>query len=258
MDASQVEADRLRDLAKARASRVSVLSHEIRTPLALVKGAAELLAEQSPGPLNDRQRRFIDTITHNCEDMIVMAETLLASARIEAQLFSLHMERVDARTLARQTIRDLRRVVQATILFDSRGAPLWMELDRNLIRQVLWNLVNNAARHGGPAVKIVVRITSGDDDVLLSVSDDGPGMNAQDRENLFVPFAVGSSARSGTGLGMTITREIVVLHGGRLFVDTGAKGGTTIFVSLPMRRSHTVHSTHEGGTGGGAARARRR
>lgn len=232
LEASRHEAERLRSLAQARASRSSVLSHEIRTPLALVKGAAELLAEQTPGPLNDRQRQFVDTITQNCQSMIAMAEDLLITARLEAQLFELHVERTDLRALVRQTVREMRRVHPGRILLDSRGAPLWLDVDRNLIRQVIWNLVNNAARHGGEGVVIVVRITEGDHDVLVSVSDDGPGMTPEERENLFVPFGVGART-SGTGLGMVITREIVDLHGGRIFVDTAARVGTVVLLSLP-------------------------
>ncbi|GHG49249.1 hypothetical protein GCM10011331_11640 [Flavimobilis marinus] len=232
LEASRHEAERLRSLAQARASRSSVLSHEIRTPLALVKGAAELLAEQTPGPLNDRQRQFVDTITQNCQSMIAMAEDLLITARLEAQLFELHVERTDLRALVRQTVREMRRVHPGRILLDSRGAPLWLDIDRNLIRQVIWNLVNNAARHGGEGVVIVVRITEGDHDVLVSVSDDGPGMTPEERENLFVPFGVGART-SGTGLGMVITREIVDLHGGRIFVDTAARVGTVVLLSLP-------------------------
>lgn len=232
LDASRHEAERLRSLAQARASRSSVLSHEIRTPLALVKGAAELLAEQTPGPLNARQQQFVDTITQNCQSMIAMAEDLLTTARLEAQLFELHVERTDLRSLVRQTVREMRRVHPARILLDSRGAPLWLDVDRGLVRQVIWNLVNNAARHGGAGVVIIVRITVGEDDVLVSVADDGPGMTPAERENLFVPFSTGA-ASTGTGLGMVITREIVELHGGRIFVDTAARAGTVVLLSLP-------------------------
>lgn len=235
LEAAREEAERLRDLAKARAARSSVLSHEIRTPLALVKGAAELLAEETPGPLNDRQRQFVETITQNTHDMIAMAEDLLTTARLEAQLFKIHLERSDLRSLVRQTVREMRRVHPGQILLDSQGAPLWMRVDPNLIRQVIWNLVNNSARHGGADVTITVRITVGDDDVLVSVSDDGPGMSAEAQENLFVPFAIGAESRAGTGLGMVITKEIVSLHGGRIFVDSAARRGTIILLSLPLR-----------------------
>ncbi|MBC7291553.1 MAG: HAMP domain-containing histidine kinase, partial [Actinotalea sp.] len=215
---SRHEAERLRDLAKERAQRTSVLSHEIRTPLALVKGAGELLAEETPGPLNDRQRQFLATITQNVQQVIDMAEDLLVEARMEATLFDVHLTTTDLRVLVRQTVRELRRLHSVPILLDSRGAPLMVPVDRNLMRQAIWNLVNNAARHAGEGVSITVRLVGGDETVLLSVSDDGSGMTPQERAALFTPFATGSTRRPGAGLGMMITQRIVELHGGRMFV----------------------------------------
>lgn len=242
------EAERLRTLARARAERSSVLSHEIRTPLTLVQGAAELLAEETPGPLNDRQRRFVDTILDNCGQMIAMAEDLLTAARLEARLFELHLEHTDLRALARQTVREMRRMHGVTVLLDSRGAPLWLDLDRNLVRQALWNLVNNAARHSGAEVTITVRITVGDDDVLVSVADDGPGMTAAERETLFLPFVVGGGPGRGTGLGMMITKEIIELHGGRIFVDTATRAGTIVLLTLPLRAATPAADPPDGGS----------
>lgn len=232
-DISQ-ETERLRELARERAERTSVLSHEIRTPLALVKGAGELLAEETPGPLNARQRQFLSTITENTQQMIDMAEALLVEARLEAALFELHLVTTDLRSVVRQTVRELRRVHSTPILLDSRGVPLLLPLDRGLMRQAIWNLVNNAVRHAGAGVTITVRLTDGDGAALLSVSDDGLGMTQQQGAEL-LSTASGSGARpSGSGLGIMITRKIVALHGGRMFVDTVPQRGTTILMSLML------------------------
>lgn len=226
------EAERLRELARERAERTSVLSHEIRTPLALVRGAGELLAEQTPGPLNVRQQQFVSTITDNTQQMIDMAEALLVEARLEAALFELHLVTTDLRGLVRQTVRELRRVHTTPILLDSRGVPLLLSLDRGLMRQAIWNLVNNAVKHAGPGVTITVRLTGGDGTALLSVSDDGRGMSAQRSAELLDTTTRRDTSSSGTGLGIMITRKIVALHGGRMFVDAVPQRGTTILLSL--------------------------
>ncbi|ACZ31997.1 histidine kinase [Xylanimonas cellulosilytica DSM 15894] len=225
------EAERLRALAKERADRVSVLAHEIRTPLALVKGAGELLAERTPGALNDIQSTFVETITQNTEAVIAMAEDLLTEARLEADLFTLQLEETDLRHLVRRTVRELRQVNQMSISLDSRGAPVTVMVDRRLMRQALWNLVTNAGRHAGSAAPVVVRITPGEESVLVAVSDAGRGMDADERRDLFTPFA---PHHRGTGLGLVITRRIVELHGGRVFVDTVARRGTTVLLSVPV------------------------
>lgn len=227
------EAGRLRALAKERAERVSVLSHELRTPLALVKGAGELLADGAPGPLTDRQRQFLTTITDNTQRMIGMAEDLLTDARLEATLFDIRITRTDLRALVRQTVRELRRVQDTEIRLDNRGAPLLVPVDRQLMRQAIDNLVTNAVRHA-QGEYVEVRVTAGDASVLIAVSDNGTGISPADRARLFAAFQTGSSPSPGTGLGMLITHRIVDLHGGRIFVDTLAGRGTTIYLSLPL------------------------
>ncbi|MBW3084282.1 Adaptive-response sensory-kinase SasA [Austwickia sp. TVS 96-490-7B] len=228
-------ADEAAEALRARLERPSVFSHEVRTPLALIKGAAELLAEETPGPLNPRQREFVTTITSNAEQVIGMAEDLLTEARMSSRLFRLDRELLDIRSLASDTVRTLRRIHDVPIRLSGQGRPLYIEADRGLLRQALYNVVNNAARHAGPDVTITVEVTEADGQIVVAVSDDGSGMSAKDRETLFTPFAVGSSHRPGTGLGMMITESIVTEHGGRVLVDTVDGHGTTFFLTLPSQ-----------------------
>ena len=233
--ARAVEAERLRELAKARASRISTLSHEIRTPLALIKGAGELLADESPGPLTTAQARFVGTITSNCQQLVEMAESLLSQARLEANLFELRLEQVDLRSLVRVTVRELRRLHPGRLQLDDHGPALIAHADPRLLREVLWNLINNALRHAGADALVTVRVIEGEGEAIISVVDDGRGMDASERSHLFEPLKVGSSEKPGTGLGMSITEDIVDLHGGRILVDTAARRGTVIYVTLPLR-----------------------
>lgn len=230
-----VEAERLRELAKARASRISTLSHEIRTPLALIKGAGELLADESPGPLTTAQARFVGTITSNCQQLVEMAESLLSQARLEANLFELRLEQVDLRSLVRVTVRELRRLHPGRLQLDDHGPALIAHADPRLLREVLWNLINNALRHAGADALVTVRVIEGEGEAIISVVDDGRGMDSAERTQLFEPLKVGGSERPGTGLGMSITEDIVDLHGGRILVDTAARRGTVIYVTLPLR-----------------------
>ncbi|MDN6793927.1 MAG: HAMP domain-containing histidine kinase [Propionibacterium sp.] len=225
----------LRAYHEERMARPNVLSHELRTPLTVVQGSAELLLEESPGPLNDVQRGFVATIAENSHQVIEMANDLLEEARIESELFNMHPERVEVRQLVRECVRNLRRVHAAPIRLDSRGAPLHLALDPVLMRQAITNLINNAARHAGEGVTITVSVLDSEETVTVAVSDDGEGMTPQEREALFVPFATGGSRRPGTGLGMMITQRIVELHGGRVLVDTIARRGTTVYLVLPVR-----------------------
>lgn len=237
----------LRAYHEERSARPNVLSHELRTPLTVVQGSAELLLEESPGPLNALQREFVSTIAENSHQVIEMANDLLEEARIDSELFNMHPERVEIRQLVRECVRTLRRVHKAPIRLDSRGAPVHLVVDPALMRQAVTNLINNAARHAGEGVTITVSVLDGEETVTLAVSDDGEGMTPEERASLFVPFATGGSRRPGTGLGMMITQRIVELHGGRVLVDSIARRGTTVYLVLPLR--------WEPGPGGDAAGA---
>lgn len=227
------ELARLRAFHEEQMRRPNVLSHELRTPLTVVRGAAELLLDESAGPLNPDQKRFVQTIAENSNQVIEMASDLLAEASLELDLFNLRLEWTEMRQLVRKCVAQLRRVHTASIRLDNHGAPLRMQVDPRLMGQAVTNVVNNAARHAGEGVSILVRVTESDETVTISVSDDGTGMPPQDRALLFTPFATGGSRRPGTGLGMMITQRIVELHGGRILVDTISRKGTTVFLTLP-------------------------
>lgn len=214
-------------------AHAQVLSHEIRTPLALVRGAAELLSEETPGPLTPTQRYFVDTVVQNTGQAISMAEDFLLDARLRHGTTALEVVPTDLRVLVRDVVRELRRVSDLSIHLDDRGEPLVARVDPGLIRQVIWNLVNNALRHSGSTV-VTVRIAGGDEGAIISVSDDGSGMDPSRRQDLFTPFSSDAPGRSGTGLGMSITRGIVEAHGGRIVVDTMARHGTTVFAVIPL------------------------
>lgn len=238
--AARLEAEQAAALLASRLERPSVFSHEVRTPLALIKGAAELLAEQSPGPLNERQREFVTTITSNAEQVITMAENLLTEARLSSRLFVLEAEPLDLRPLVQDTVQALRRIHDVPLRLTGQGRPVLVDGDPGLLRQALVNVITNAVRHAGPDVTVTVEVSESEGQAVVAVSDDGTGMSEQERATLFAPFAVGSTHRPGTGLGMMITESIITEHGGRILVDTVDGHGTTIYVTLPSLPTHTV------------------
>lgn len=214
-----------------------ILSHEIRTPLSLIKGAAELLADESAGTLNSDQRHFVETITDNSERVIAMAEDFLTDAKLDSPNFTLTYSQFDLRELLRDTARELREVNDAQIFLRDRGEPLILNADRVLMRHVAWNLINNAVRHAGTESCIEVRTYPTVEGAVVEIRDDGRGMTPTERSDLFTPFAhVGTpttTTGSGTGIGLGIVERIVRLHHGRIIVDTLTGKGTSIHVVTP-------------------------
>ncbi|MER1997393.1 MAG: HAMP domain-containing sensor histidine kinase [Arthrobacter sp.] len=238
----RAEAHRLRGIAQRNADQISVVSHEIRTPLSLMKGAADLLAEASPGPLTDSQSRFVQTISANCHSVITLSEDLLTQARIDAGMFELHPQRVNLRALTMSVISELRHLHPLPIALDCPGAPPRLWADPMLVRQALTNLINNAVAHARNAELITVRVVNADAQILVSVSDDGEGIPEGERQRLFERFRSGKPLRDGTGLGLVITRAIIQMHGGDVFVDSTPNRGTTMLFTLPKDGSRSIES----------------
>lgn len=232
------ENSRLRALASRRADQVSLLSHEIRTPLAIIQGSAELLAEKGPGPLLPRQEGFVRRIIDNAGRMSTLAEQLLTQARLESDAFRMHPEHVDLRSLVRSVVLELQPITDVPIVMDAPGAPVSAHVDPQLIRQVLNNLITNAARSDPGSSSIEVRITGGEDDVIVAVSDGGSGMSDEQRDRLFRRFTSGRPLGNGTGIGLFIAQQLVELHGGRIFVDTITGKGTTMLFTIPRGGRH--------------------
>lgn len=229
----RAEIARVHGILRDRADQLAVFSHEIRTPLSLIKGGAELLADGSAGPLTAAQEGFTATIRSNSDHLITLAEDLLIQARIEAGMFRVQLSLVDIRAVVRDIVQELRAIHPHDLVLDAPGVGRRMYVDKRLIRQAVANLVNNGARHTPHDGEIKIRVTSYNDEVIISVSDTGAGMSDEQRANLFERYASGQAPREGTGLGMIITRKIAELHGGGVHVDTMARRGTTVLMSIP-------------------------
>ena len=179
------------------------------------------------------------TILDNTEQAIGMAEDFLTQARLDHELFTLHLESVELRRLVRTLIQEMRRTVAAPMRLQEHGAPIRMVADRRLLRQAIANTVTNAVRHAGPSATITISVSSEEDTALITISDDGRGMTPQQREALFTPFRSQNSLEApvsrGVGLGMVVTRQILALHGGSILVDSMASRGTVVYLTVPLR-----------------------
>ena len=238
---ARAETQRLRTRVAEHAAPRDALAHEIRTALSLIRASAELLAEETPGDLNEVQRRFVATILDNTEQAIGMAEDFLTQARLDHELFTLHLESVELRRLVRTLIQEMRRTVAAPMRLQEHGAPIRMVADRRLLRQAIANTVTNAVRHAGEHATITISVSSEEDTALITVADNGRGMTRAQREALFTPFRSQNSLEApvsrGVGLGMVVTKQILTLHGGSVLVDSLASRGTSVYLTLPIRPS---------------------
>lgn len=224
------------------------LSHEIRTPLTVMKGASELLEEDSMGSLNETQRKFLHTITTNCATAIALAEDYLVLFSLEKTLADLRVEKTELRHAIRQAIQEFRLMHPSDVRLDNHGAPIYLDADLRLLKQALWNLVTNALRHGGPGTTVDVRVSAQDGIALLQVEDNGRGM--QPESPSFPELTADADIelpKSGSGIGMNIVKCIAAAHRGRLIIDTTVGKGTRILIQIPEYGSDLDLSVDTGG-----------
>ncbi len=218
------------------------MSHELRTPLNCIIGYAEAMGEGLDGPVSEEQADSLERIAQSGQRLLRMIENLLDLSRLESG----RMEFVCSETRVEEAVEDVihqaRSLVGApTVRLDvSLEEPLpsiWADPDR--LRQVLFNLVGNALKFTTEgSVQIAAREHAGGG-VEVRVTDTGPGIPPSVREHIFEKFVQAPGAnRSGAGLGLAISREIVEHMGGRIWVESEPGNGSTFAFFVPPARSH--------------------
>ncbi|WP_280234760.1 sensor histidine kinase [Nocardia cyriacigeorgica] len=221
---------------------VADASHELRTPLTTIRGFAELYRQ---GAVTDAGL-FMERIESESNRMSVLVADLLMLARLDAQR-PLERDPVDLLALASDAVHSARATSAARhpqspprhIDLEARPGTGTYEIpgDDTRLRQVLANLLNNALVHTPPDAAITVALTPLADEVLLEVSDTGPGLPAEEAARIFERFYRTDTSRSrdsgGTGLGLSIVQALVTAHGGTVDVHSTVGSGTTFTVHLP-------------------------
>jgi two-component system, OmpR family, phosphate regulon sensor histidine kinase PhoR len=214
------------------------VSHELRTPLTSIKGFAETLLE---GAMADEEacRRFLMIIDGEATRLMKLVDDLMDLSRLEARVVPMDPSAVRLDELVTQVLNRMRLQAErhGIALTAARTEPVTALADRDRILQVITNLVDNAIKFtpDGGAVELSVGSTAGE--ALITVTDTGRGIPADDLTRIFDRFYRVDRSRSrgagGTGLGLAIARHIVEAHGGRITVSSRINAGSTFTVSLP-------------------------
>lgn len=229
---------------RTKSAFVAKVSHEFRTPLNMIIGLSSVMLENPAmygRPLPPALLEDLQIIHRNCDHLAGLVDDVLSLSQLQSGNIGLHREELDiARTIddALQVVRPLidqkKLRISVEIPPDLRRVPA----DRTRIRQVILNLLSNAARFtdsGG----ISVRVDEQKNQVVIAVADSGPGIAPADSERIFEPFCQGSDhvwrEKGGSGLGLTISKQFVELHGGRIWLESTIGLGTTFYVSLPLQ-----------------------
>jgi signal transduction histidine kinase len=232
----QLRKERL--LARMRSDFVSRVSHELRTPLTQIRMFAEtLLLERVRS--DDERSRYLAIIDREARRLSHLVENVLRFSRTERGEVRLAPRPHDLGPLVRDLLDEFRPLAAA------RGVQLaarvedgaMASVDDDALRQILLNLLDNAVKYGPIGQEVVVGITPGAASVRVWVDDEGPGIPSADRERIWRRFFRLESHRAstiaGTGIGLTVVRDLVDLHGGRSWVEPGARDGARFVVEFP-------------------------
>ena len=236
-----------REAEEARALKArlaATVSHELRGPLSLILGFSKLMAlspESYSEPLPPTYRSDVHTIYRNCQHLVSLVDDILDLSQIEAQRLPLVKDKVE---LEQDVVRKIVDIVQP--LAERKGLYLrqelagslpWVLADKVRLRQALLNLLTNAVRfteRGG----IAVRTSQDGDRLIVSVQDTGPGIAPEEMPRLFQEFSmVGTADRGeigGSGLGLSISKHLIELHGGQIWLESQPGRGTTFHFSVPL------------------------
>lgn len=237
-----------KELEQIKDELLSTVSHEMRTPLTAITGFSELLIDEPT--LTEPVRHHVRTIYREAEKMQELIETFLEVRRLKTDRARVDYEVVPVRSLVEQSIAGehaARHEIVASIPPD-----LAVYGNRRELTQVMRQLVANACRFSPEGTRVTLQAETRSDQVRITVTDTGTGIPTEDRERIFEPFHrldVGDRRRTrGVGLGLTLVREIVALHGGGVAVEGTEGDGSSFVLNLPLPGQNMTRITGESST----------
>ncbi len=214
---------------------ISSVSHELRTPLTSIKGWTETVGALSD-PKNPSFRRGLDIISGEADRLYGMVEELLDFSRmqnglaLDCELLDLAAEVEDAVLLSGQRAAAL----GVALLYGVPSLPVPVMADKNRMRQVLVNVLDNAIKYSFTGGEVEVSVLMDGEEALVAVNDDGQGISTEDLENVKIKFYKGKGAMRGSGIGLAVVDEILRAHGGSLEIQSEYGRGTLVSIRLPL------------------------
>ncbi len=275
-DHVRVQNEKLKESGKMQKEFINVAAHELRTPIQPIIGLSDMLV--SSNDKGSDNRKMAEVIYRNAKKLQRLAEDILDVSKIESNTLNLKVEKFNICDVVSSTISDFENggirgagelLPSVKLIYKAKGQthnydPIIVEADKTRISQVLSNLLSNAnkssigeAEEGIKFIHIDLKIIEDDEDglqhqkthhqnekqrfVIISVRDQGSGINAELRKKLFEKFATGSYG--GTGLGLFISKNIIESHGGKLWFEDNENGkGVTFYFTLPIFNEQSLKS----------------
>ena len=246
--------DALETTGRLKSEFIANVSYELRTPLNAIIGFAEILANQYFGPLSERQLEYSRGILDSSHRLMSLINDILDLATIEAGYMALETGPVDIRAMLQAVITLTRERARNRDLALNLRCPRdigSIEADERRLKQALFNLISNAIKFTPAGGSVRLEAKRSGDELILAVTDTGVGIPAVDQERVFEKFERGDpqARESGAGLGLSLVKSLIELHGGSVSIESRPNSGTTISCHLPARPFAAAEQTAALATG---------
>jgi len=240
---------------KMKSKFLASMSHELRTPLNAIVGFSDLLADDSVGSLNPKQKRFITHIKQGSAHLLRLINDILDLSKVEAGQLDLHCEDFLVEDALPEVLSVVRPLAMAkNIQMEGQDtASSHIYADRSRFKQILYNLLSNAVKFTPKGGRVSIECVDDGHFVRVSVIDSGVGIRQEDQAMVFEEFrqVEGDAANQGTGLGLAITKRLVEQHGGSISLESEVGRGSRFSFTLPA--AHWASETRVGGKPAGSA-----
>ncbi len=231
-------ADELSNAEAMKNEFISSVSHELRTPLTAIKGWAETLMLDSDGN-PDTMRKGVGVIVNETERLSQMVEELLDFSRMQSGHFTLQSANMDILAELGDAVliySDKARRENIGIIYNEPEMLPFVFGDKNRIRQVFINIIDNAVKYSSPGDTVTITAEQAGGNVKISVADTGCGIKESDLSKVKTKFYKANHTRRGSGIGLAVADEIISMHGGTLDIKSREGAGTTVIITLPAKK----------------------
>ncbi len=228
------KADKLRELDEMRSDFIAMVSHELRSPMTVISGIAHILRWKSDRLKPEAREGLLNTLERESRRLARLVSEFLDLEAIERGKIELRSDDVDLAELVAEAMVDAGQSARATL--EVNGEDCSVKADRDRVKQVLLNLLTNAAKFSPGGDPIDLSIEPAEDHVLIRVVDHGPGIRQEDMDRLFAPFSrlqTTVKQTSGSGVGLYVSKTIIELHGGAIWAESQVGDGATFAFTLP-------------------------
>jgi two-component system CheB/CheR fusion protein len=235
-------ATELKRVAQVKTEFLANMSHELRTPLNSINGFSEVLYDETFGPLNVKQKQYVNNVLTSGKHLLLLINQILDMAKIEAGKVKLTLSFLQMKSLLNEIsllVADMVSKKKIEMVLEIAEDMPNIEADELKVREIIYNLLSNAVKYTPEGGKIGIRAKKADSEIEVVVWDTGVGIASENMEKIFEGFfrvdTPYSRVTEGTGLGLPLSKKLVELHGGKLSVESeGLDKGTSVRFTLPI------------------------